>query len=136
MDILGAVLRLYSYLYHFILSLFLFLVSVVVLIGGKHDMALSMLPWKGEPLTYWVFGLSLLGLLVTVLAFTRIFRYAFPFWCLFVVVMMIRGFFLSPYHYSGGSGHFQGVVWLTIGAIGAFLSSLMLFKSQESRYRR
>lgn len=136
MDILGAVLRLYSYVYHFFLSLFLFLVSVVVLIGGKHDMALSMLPWKGAPLTYWVFGLSLLGLLVTILAFTNIFRYAFPFWCLFVVIMMTRGFFLSPYYYSGGAGHFQGALWLTIGAIGAFLASLMLFKSRDRYARR
>lgn len=132
MDILGAVLRLYSYLYHFVLSLFCFLLSVVVLIGGRHNLVMPMLPWTGEPLTYWVFGLSILGLLVTLLAATGAFRYAFPFWCLFVVIMMIRGFFLSPMHYDSGD-QFRGVVWLTVGAIGAFLSSLMLLKRLDRR---
>jgi hypothetical protein len=71
-------------------------------------------------------------LLVTLLAATRAFRFAFPFWCLFVLIMMIRGFFLSPMHYSSGD-QFRNAVWLTIGAIVAFLCSLMLFKRQDSR---
>lgn len=132
MDILGAVLRLYSYLYHFVLSLFLFLLSVVVLLGGRHNLVLPMLPWQGSALTYWVLGLSLLGLLVTLLAATGVFRFLFPFWCLFVLVMMVRGFFLSPMHYTGAD-QFRGVVWLTVGAAGAFLSSLMLFKRRQRR---
>ncbi len=131
MDILGLVLRLYSYVYEFCLALFLFLISVVVLIGGKHDLHLPMLPWEGAALTYWVFGLSLLGLVVTVLAMTGIFRLAFPLWCLFVLIMMVRGFFLSPMYYTGGSSQFSGAVWLTIGALGAFLASLMLFKRRD-----
>ena len=134
MDILGAVLRLYSYLYHFVLSLFLFLVSVVVLIGGKHDLRLPMLPWTGSALTYWVFWLSVAGLLLTLLAAIGILRFPFPIWCLFVVIMMLRGFFLSPIYYEG-SAQFQGALWLTIGAIGAFLSSLMLYKKTDRRRR-
>lgn len=132
MDILGAVLRLYSYLYEFLLSAFLFLISVVVIIGGKNDLKLPMLPWEGASLTHWVFGLSLVGIVVTVLAATGVFRYAFPFWCAYVVFMMARGFFLSPYYYSG-PGEFWGAVWLFIGAVGALLSSLMLFKPKRSR---
>lgn len=134
MDILGAVLRLYSYLYHFVLSLFMFLISLIVLIGGKHDLRLPMLPWTGSSLTYWVFGLSLAGLLLTILAMTGILRWPFPIWCLFVLVMMIRGFFLSPMYYEGSS-QFWGAVWLTVGAIGAFLSSLMLYKRTDRRRR-
>jgi hypothetical protein len=133
LDILGAVLRLYSYLYHFVLSSFLFLISVVVMIGGKNDLKLPMLPWEGPALTSWVFGLSLLGLIVTVLAATGLFRYLFPFWCLFVVIMMARGFFLSSYYYSGGADEFRGAVALFVGALGAFLSSLMLLKSKRAR---
>jgi hypothetical protein len=133
LDILGLVLRLYSYVYEFFLSLFLFLVSVVVLVGGTHNLHLPMLPWEGAALTYWVLGLSVLGLLTTILAVTGVFRLAFPFWCLFVLIMMVRGFFLSPFYYTGGSDQFRGAVWLTIGAAGAFLSSLMLFKSRDAR---
>ncbi len=133
MDILGAVLRLYSYLYHFVLSAFLFLVSVVVMIGGKDDLKLPMLPWEGPSLTGWVFCLSLVGLIATVLAATGLFRYLFPFWCLFVVIMMARGFFLSSFYYSGGADEFRGAIALFIGALGALLSSLMLFKAKRSR---
>lgn len=133
LDILGAVLRVYSYLYHFLLSLFLFLISIVVLIGGKNDLQLPMLPWEGASLVHWVLGLGLTGLLVTLLAVTGFFRFAFPFWCLFVVILMARGFFLSSFYYSGGSDQFRGAVWLFIGAAGAFLSSLMLFKPKRVR---
>jgi hypothetical protein len=133
LDILGAVLRLYSYLYQFFLSAFLFLVSAVVLIGGKNDLQLPMLPWEGATLTYWVFGLSLLGIVATVLAATGVFRYAFPLWCAFVMIMMARGFFLSPFYYTGGADQFRGAVWLFVGAVGAFLSSLMLFKARRAR---
>ena len=133
MDILGAVLRLYSYLYQFVLSAFLFLVSVVVLIGGKNDLRLAMLPWEGATLTYWVFGLSLAGLIITLLAVTGVFRFAFPLWCLFVVIMMARGFFLSPFYYSGGADQFRGAVWLFVGAVAAFLSSLTLLRPGRRR---
>lgn len=128
MDILGALLRLYSYLYEFILSAFLFLVSVVVMIGGKNDLHLPMLPWEGASLTRWVLGLSLLGLIVTVLAVVGKFRYVFPIWCLFVVIMMARGYFISNFYYTGGSDQFWSVVWLFFGAVVAFLASLMLFR--------
>ena len=128
MDILGLVLRLYSYVYEFLLALFLFLISIVVLIGGRHNLSLTMLPWEGAALTWWVFGLSIVGLVVTVLAAFGVFRLAFPFWCLFVLIMMVRGFFLSAYYYTGGAEQFQGAVWLTVGAAIAFLASLMLFR--------
>lgn len=132
MEILGALLRLYSYVYEFVLALFLFLVSLVVLIGGKNDLHLPMLPWEGAPLTYWVFGLSLLGLVITILAVAGKLRVLFPLWCLFVLIMMVRGFFLSHFYYSGPD-QFRGAVWLTIGAFGAFMSSLMLLKRQPAR---
>lgn len=135
MVILGALLRLYSYLYEFLLSGFLFLVSVVVMIGGKNDLHLPMLPWEGASLTRWVFGLSLLGLIVTILAVTGKFRYAFPFWCLFVVIMMVRGYFISSgFYYTGGADQFWRVVWLFAGAVLALLASPLALRN--SRYRR
>ncbi len=136
MDILGALLRLYSYLYEFILSAFLFLVSIVVVIGGKNDLHLPMLPWEGASLTRWVFGLSLLGLVITILAALGKLRYAFPVWCLFVVIMMARGYFISAgFYYTGGANQFWGVAWLFVGAVIAFLGSLMLFRTNSYRRR-
>ncbi len=104
---LGALLRLYSYAYELVLALFLFCISVVVLIGGKHQLALPMLPWEGASLTYWLFGLSLIGIVVTVLAILGRLRILFPVWCLVVAVLMARGMFLSPMYYTGGADAFS-----------------------------
>ncbi len=128
---LGALLRLYSYLYEFVLALFLFLISLVALIGGKHQLSMPMLPWEGASLTYWLFGLSLAGTVITVLAAMGRLRPLFCLWCLFVVVMMARGFFLSSYYYSGGADQFFGAVALFIGAVIALLSSLTLLRRER-----
>lgn len=128
---LGALLRLYSYAYEFVLALFLFLVSLLVLIGGKHQLSMPMLPWEGESLTYWLFGLSLAGIVITVLAVMRRLRPLFCLWCLFVVIMMVRGFFLSAFYYSGGADQFYGAVALIIGAVIALLGSLTLLTRER-----
>jgi hypothetical protein len=128
LDILGAVLRLYSYLYQFVLSLFLFLVAGVVAIGGKHVLSLPMLPWEGASLTYWLLSLSLIGLVITALAVLGRLRFLFPVWSLFVVIMMARGFFLSPFYYGDGADEFWRVVALFFGGLIALAGSLTLVK--------
>jgi hypothetical protein len=129
LKVIGLVLRIYSYLYHLILSLFLLGLGTITAIGGVHNLNLPMLPWKGAELTHYVLILGIAGLVSVLLAITGVLRYLFPIWCLVVVILMIRGFFLSPFAYSGPD-HFRSVVWLVIGAIGALLSSLQLFKSK------
>jgi len=81
-----------------------------------------MLPWEGAELTYWVLGLGVCGILCVLLALTGLFRLAFPLWALAVFVLMFRGFFLSPYSYSGRD-HFSAAVLLTFGAFIAAISS-------------
>jgi hypothetical protein len=44
--------------------------------------------------------------------------------------MMFRGFFLSSYTFCD-AGEFKFDVWLTAGALLAFLSSLSLFARQK-----
>ena len=131
MKIIGLVLRIYSYLYHTILCLFLLGLGIVASIGGAHNLSLGMLPWKGAELTHWVLGLAITGLVSVLLAVTGVFRYLFPAWCAYVVWLMVRGFFLSPFAYHGPD-EFRGVVFLVVGAIGALLSSLQLIKSKAA----
>ncbi len=131
MKLLGLILRIYSYLFHTILCLFLLGLGIVATIGGAHNLVLGMLPWKGAELTHYLLILSIAGLVSVLLAVTGLLRQLFPLWCLVVVVMMIRGFFLSPFAYSGPD-QFRSVVFLVVGAVGAFLSSLQLFKSKEN----
>ena len=131
MRVVGLILRIYSYIYHLALSLVFVAIAIVTYSGGVHNLNLPMLPWKGAELTQWVLGLGIAGLVSTILAFTGVFRFLFPIWCLAVVVLMVRGFFLSQYVYEGPD-HFRMVVWLVVGAIVAFLASLTLLKSKAS----
>jgi hypothetical protein len=115
-------LRIYAFLYHLILALFCLGISVVAISSGK-DLQLGMLPWEGRTLTDAVLGLSIVGLICIGLAVFGIVRWLFALWTLFVLGMMFRGFFMTPYAFASPSD-FQGAVWLTIGAFGAFLGSI------------
>jgi hypothetical protein len=131
---LAAVLRVYSYLYHLILSVFLLGISGIVLASGNHNLQMPMLPWEGDQLTQWLFWGSLLGLLSVILAVTGLFRYLFPLWTLVVLVMMARGFLIGPYHF-GGPDSFYRTLLLIFGALLAFVGSLTVFRTRSRRRR-
>ena len=122
---IGLLLRLYSYLYHLVLSLFLIGLGIVAYSSGT-TLSLGMLPWEGEKLTQALLALGVIGLVCIFGAITGLFRWLFPIWTLVICILMVRGFFLGSYSFSGAD-QFKGAVWLTIGALGAFLSSLSLF---------
>jgi hypothetical protein len=121
----------FSYLYHFVLSLFLMGVAIVAM-SSSNTLRLDMLPWTGSELTSWLFWGGLAGLIVVTLAVTGIFRYLFPLWALVVLVMMVRGYLLRPYKFSG-EGDFYRVLLLIFGALLAFLASLTLFRVKKRR---
>lgn len=125
---IGLLLRAYSYIFHLILSVFLIGVASLASSADK-PLKLDILPWDGFKLNHWVLGLGVIGLICILLAVTGLFRYVFPVWTLFVFAMMFRGFFLTPYSFSGES-EFKGACWLTFGALGAFLSSLSVLDSR------
>src|SRR4051794_19749581 len=129
---MATLLRLYSYLYHFVLALILLGVSGVALASNVHTLNLAMFPWKGDELIRWLFFGSIAGLITLALAVTGIFRFLFPIWTLVVLVMMVRGFLISPYTFTG-KDEFYTVLALIAGAFVAFLSSLTLFRSQRRR---
>ncbi|MEO8128974.1 MAG: hypothetical protein ABJF23_25875 [Bryobacteraceae bacterium] len=132
---MATLLRLYSYLYHLVLALILFAISGVAIASDVHTLNLQMFPWKGDELIHWVFYGSIVGLAATALAMTGVFRYLFPLWTLIVFVMMVRGFLVLPYTFTG-KDEFNAVLWLIAGAFGAFLSSLTLFKRDVRGGRR
>lgn len=98
--------------------------------SDAHNLSLSMLPWKGDELIAWVFYGSLAGLISLVLAALGVFRYLFPIWTLIVAVLMVRGFLIQGYVFTG-KDEFYAVLALIAGAIGAFLGSLTLFKKSR-----
>ena len=126
---LGLLLRLFSYLYHFVLSLFLLGLGIVAYASGT-TLSLGMFPWEGDKLTQALLALGVIGLVCLFGAVSGLFRWLFPIWTLAIFILMIRGFFLGSFSYSGAD-QFRGVVWLTVGALGAFLSSLSLFTKRR-----
>lgn len=120
-------LRVFAYCFHLALALFLTGLSIVAISTGK-ALALGMLPWEGAPLTRWTLALGLLGIICVVLAVIGVARWLFPFWTLFALIMIVRGYFLSSYSFSGD---FKFAVWLAVGALVAFLASLSLFRPRK-----
>lgn len=118
-------LRFCAYVFHLLLSLFLIGMGVVAL-AAHEDLMLGMLPWKGATLTRAVLMLGAAGIVCVVLAVTGAARWLFPLWSLFAFIMLLRGFFLSPYTFAGAV-EFRIAVWLTVAAFAAFLASLSLF---------
>jgi hypothetical protein len=123
--------RLYSYVYHLLLALFLLGVAVIAM-TSSNTLRLPMLPWTGPELTQWLLWGSIAGLLSIVLAVTGIFRYLFPIWALIVLVIMVRGFLGARYPFPGPDA-FRSALWLIAGAALAFLASLTLFRFRRVR---
>src|SRR6266542_198614 len=115
-------MRIFSYLFHAFLALFMLAISSLTLVSGSHNLKLEMLPWTGSTLTYWLFFGALFGLLTTVLAMNGMMRVLFLLWSLVVLALLLRGYFLGPFQFSG-TDEFKNSVYLTIGALLARLGA-------------
>jgi hypothetical protein len=114
-------MRIYSFLFHALLGLFMLGISAVALLSGT-VLHLDMLPWTGSTGTYVLLGGALFGLLSLLLALKRTARFLFFLWSLAVFVLLAKGFFLSPYHFGGPSG-FKTALLLTVGALLAIFGA-------------
>jgi len=108
-------MRLFGYLFHGLLTLFLLGLSLVALSTGQ-PLRLQMLPWDGRTLIWWLLATSLAGLASVVLALWGKWRPLFFLWSLAVLVMMVRGYFLSHYWFAGPPA-FHHALYLTAGAL-------------------
>ncbi|MFZ0594744.1 MAG: hypothetical protein WAM39_30075 [Bryobacteraceae bacterium] len=125
----GLLLRFYSYLFHLAVSFFFLGLGIVSAVSSTplHLDAIGLPPEKA---LLGVFALGLVGLFSTVLAFTGTFRWLFPLWAAFVVWLMVKGFFLSSFTFSGAAG-FRAAVLLTLCAIAAFFGALWALKPRS-----
>jgi hypothetical protein len=99
---LKALLRLFSYLFHFVLGLFLLGVAGLAIASEPRALQLGMLPWTGAALAYVLLFGALLGLISVVLAITGRARLLFFLWSLVVAVMLLRGYFFTGYRFASG----------------------------------
>jgi hypothetical protein len=141
--LVSALFRIYSYLYHSILALFLLGIASVVIAthleahpneGGPH-LNLGMLPWTGHALVHWLLGASLFGLLSIILAWRGKLRFLFLLYSLVVFGMMFRGYFLGGYVFSS-KDEFRMAIWLTAGALVAIIGAWSQFRRPPKPKRR
>ncbi len=122
MGALKALLRVYAYIFEGLLALFLMAIAAMAF-SSHTPLNLGFLPWKGNPLLWWLLGSCGFGMVSLLLALGGKLRALFFLWSLAVLVMLFRGLFLSTYSFTGPLS-FKSAVWLTVaalfGAIGAW----------------
>ncbi len=130
MKIIHALMRFYSYLFTLLISVFLGGVGVVAFISDQHNWKIDTFIWTGKDLSIAMLTLGVLGGASVLLAFFGWFRALLPVIALVFFVLMIYGFFWSPYKFADGE-QFRWVGALAAGAAGSFLCSLTLFKRRR-----
>lgn len=130
---ISTLFRAFSYLYHAVLCLLLFGVGMIAY-TSQVKASMAMLPWSGDILVQWLIVGSLAGLICILLAVTGWFRFLFPLWALAILVLMVRGYLLQPYTFTGKT-EFYYVLGMIAAALVAFLASLTLLRSSKKRSR-
>jgi hypothetical protein len=127
-------LRFLGYLYHGLLCLILLAMSGLAMAAGAQTLHLEMLPWAGSALLYTVFFGALFGLATVILAMQGRLRPLFFLWSLVVVILLVKGYLLSSYHF--GPGEFRGVLYLIAGSLIALAGSWFSMTATPSKRRR
>jgi hypothetical protein len=131
---LKALLRWISYLFHFTLCVLALAVSGVAYISRGSSLHLGMLPWTDQTLTRVLFFGGLAGLIIVLLAMRGVLRFLFALWSLTILVLIVRGYFLTGYHYRS-PGEFQFALYLLAAALLSLFGALQLRVSRSRRKR-
>ena len=122
---LAFLLRVYSALFHLVLSLFLFGIGVFGLVTGTGSLKMAMLPWfNGPNLRAWLVGLGLVGALSALLALRGKARGLLLIWSAFALVVVVYGFFVAPYAFRS-RGDAANAGWLCLAAVIALAGAWM-----------
>lgn len=123
------ILRLYSYVYEGLICLAMLGPCIVASGSGNYDLKIGFVPGTGIEVYHILLTSAIIGLITIVLAMTGLFRWAFPVWCLLVLIQMIRWLLFTGYTFASPED-FKWTLFIILGAFGAFLSSLQMLKSK------
>ena len=121
MEVIKALLSFLSYVYHGLLCLILLILSGLAIAAGAKSLELGMLPWTGTTLLYTLLFGALFGLLTVILAIRGTLRPLFFVWSLVVMLLLIKGYIFSGYHFS--PGEFRTAMYLIVGSIIGLLGA-------------
>ena len=118
MQVIKALLSFFSYVFHGLLCLAMFAMTGLAMANGAKSLQLGMLPWNG---TTTLFIAALLGLVIVLLAIKGTLRPLFFVWSLFILLLLVKGYIFSSYHFS--PGEFRTAVYLIVGSFVALLGA-------------
>jgi uncharacterized membrane protein len=125
-------LTFFSYVFHGLLCLILFVISCLALAAGAQTLQLGMLPWTGSTLLYTLLAGSLVGLATVILTVRGHWRPLFFVWNLVVTLLLVKGYIFSGYHFA--PGEFRTAAYLIVGSVIALIGSWFAM-SQKARAR-
>jgi hypothetical protein len=125
--VVSFLIRIYSLLFHLLLSLFMLGLSIVGYASSGAGLSLGMAPWTGSQLVGSLAALGLGGLLFVILAFNGAQRFLYMIWTLVIVYLLVNGYFLTNYRFSG-QDEFQFAINLALLALLAFFGGILLLR--------
>jgi uncharacterized membrane protein len=123
LEVIKALLSFLSYVFHGLLCLMLIVLSCLAMIAGAQTLQLGMLPWTGSTLLYALFFGALAGLATVLLAIKGTWRPLFFVWSLVVLLLLVKGYVFSGYHFGPGEYRTAGflIVGSAIALVGAWV---------------
>jgi len=132
LEVIKALLSFLSYVFHGLLCLILLAMSGLAMAAGAQTLQLGMLPWTGPTLLYTLFFGALLGLVTVILAIKGTWRPLFFVWSLVVVLLLLKGYIFSGYHFS--PGEFRTAMCLIAGSVIALMGAwVQMGRKAEAR---
>jgi hypothetical protein len=126
-------MRFLSYLYHGLLCLILLIMSGLAMAAGTQSLNLQMLPASVAGSTTLLFGCALFGLITVLLAIKGLLRPLFFLWSLVVMILLVKGYFLSSYHFSPDG--VNTALYLIVGSLIAVIGAWFRMTTDLSKRR-
>lgn len=129
MAVLAALLRLYSYFFHGVLSLVMVVMALVSWLSGAHGLDLVLVPWRDEPLRWTLLAGGLAGLTAVWLAARDRAAVFFLGWSVLIFLVLLRGFFFGWVHYVRGPYSLDWALLLTVASLLAAGGAWIQYRS-------
>jgi hypothetical protein len=100
---------------------------------GSTQMTVDVLPWTGQELQTWLFGLSTIGLIATGLAAIGKVKFLFLPWTLTVVGFVGRGLWATRYY--DGPEDLQASLFFLVGALATVLGAISFLRQPAVKRR-
>ncbi len=128
-----TILHIYSYLFHFLLAMFLLGLALVAKLSGAPNFKLAMLPGSDAKLVSYLLYVNLAALIALFLAIKGRLRFLYALYGMAVFFLTVRGIFFSTYKFKGEDA-FKEALWFMLAAFIAMLGSLSQMRTRKRRH--